>query len=385
MNYDQQLYQKQKHVEEVMKRVGKIETPPVLPIIGSAKTEFYRNRLDFSFSDKRWLTREEKAAGVSPEENTIGFHVPQRFDKILAIKKCYLQDDFSNQIRNEIKKFANENQFSFFDLIEQKGLLRSLIIRSTSTGEWMVIVVFTFDEPEARKKILNHVAEIFPQITSLQYIINPKRNDTIFDLDVNVFKGQDHITEVMQMPDKELKFKISAKSFYQTNSDQAFELYKVANSFAALTGNELVYDLYTGTGTIASFVSVNAKHVIGIDYITDAIRDANENAKNNSIENVSFFAGDIKDTLNDHFISEHGSPDVIITDPPRSGMHEDVVKKILDISPERLVYVSCNPATQARDIDMMREKYHVEKLQPVDMFPHTTHVENVALLVRRVQ
>ena len=387
MNYDQQKFRKQKHVEEVMKRIGKIESPPMFPIIGSQKTEFYRNRLDFTFSDKRWLTREEKAAGISPDENVVGFHVPQRFDKILDIKKCFLQDDLSNRIRNEIKEFSIQHQFSFSDVVNQQGLLRNLVIRSTSTGEWMVILILRHDESETINQLLNHVAEKFPEITSLLYIINPKRNDTFFDLDVHLFKGQDHITEVMDVPghrEKKLKFKISAKSFYQTNSDQAFELYKVVKSFAGLTGNELVYDLYTGTGTIASFVSFDAKHVVGIDYIADAIKDANENAKNNNIDNVSFFAGDIKDTLNDQFISEHGIPGVIITDPPRSGMHEDVVKKMIEIAPERIVYVSCNPSTQARDIDLMREKYRVEKLQPVDMFPHTTHVENVALLVKYV-
>ncbi len=378
MDYPQQLFYKQKQVIDAMTRIGKLELPEISPILGSAKTEFYRNRLDFTFSNKRWLTKEEKSQEVSAEESVLGFHVPGRFDKVLDIKKCYLQDDLTNQIRNEIKLFSVENNFTFNDLREQHGFLRNLIIRSTSTGEWMVILVFRNDEKELRDKLLNHVATKFPEITSLLYIINPKKNDTIFDLDVQVFKGQDHITEVMEG----LKFKISAKSFYQTNSEQAYQLYKAARSFASLTGNELVYDLYTGTGTIASFVSKNAKHVVGIDYIEDAIKDAAWNAQNNNISNVSFFAGDIKDTLNDQFINEHGKPDVIITDPPRSGMHEDVVKKILEIAPQRIVYVSCNPATQARDINILSEKYSVEKMQPVDMFPHTTHVENVALLMR---
>ncbi len=378
MSYPQQLFYKQKQVTDVMTRVGKIASPPVFPILGSAKTEFYRNRLDFTFANKRWLTKEEKSQDVSAEENVLGFHVPGRFDKVLDIRKCYLQDDLSNQIRNEIKRFADENNFSFNDLREQVGFLRNLIIRSTSTGEWMVILVFRSDEKDLRDRLLNHVAGKFPAIVSLLYIINPKRNDTVFDLDVHVFKGQDHITEVMEGQ----KFKISAKSFYQTNSVQAYELYKVVRSFAALTGKELVYDLYTGTGTIASFVSQQAKHVIGIDYIEDAIKDAKWNAQNNNISNVSFYAGDIKDTLNDQFISQHGIPDVIITDPPRSGMHEDVLKKILEIAPQRIVYVSCNPSTQARDLLILSEKYVVQKLQPVDMFPHTTHVENVALLER---
>jgi 23S rRNA (uracil1939-C5)-methyltransferase len=380
MSYDQQLFYKQKQVTDAMIRIGKIDSPPVLPILGSARTEFYRNRLDFTFANKRWLTKEEKSQDMAAEENVLGFHVPGRFDKVLDIKKCYLQDDLTNQIRNEIKRFANENYFSFNDLREQQGFLRNLIIRSTSSGEWMVILVFRSDEKDLRERLLNHVAEKFRAIVSLLYIINPKKNDTIFDLDVHVFKGQDHITETMEGQ----KFKISAKSFYQTNSDQAYQLYKIARSFASLTGQELVYDLYTGTGTIASFVSQHAKHVIGIDYIEDAIQDAKWNAQNNNISNVSFYSGDIKETLNDQFISQHGVPDVIITDPPRSGMHEDVVKKMLEIAPQRIVYVSCNPSTQARDILILSEKYTVEKLQPVDMFPHTTHVENVALLVRKV-
>ncbi len=378
MNYSQQLFYKQKQVSDVLSRVGKIELPDMLPIIGSSKTEEYRNRLDFTFANKRWLTREEKEEGKPSEENIIGFHVPGRFDKVLDIKKCHLQEDLTNKIRNEIKRFANDNGYTFNNVREQQGFLRNLIIRSTSTGEWMVILVFRDDEKELRDKLLNHVSEKFPSLVSLLYIINPKKNDTIFDLDVHVFKGQDHITEVMEG----LKFKISAKSFYQTNSEQAYRLYEVARSFAALTGNELVYDLYTGTGTIACFIAKQAKHVVGIDYIEDAIRDARSNAKDNNIQNVSFFSGDIKDTLKDQFIAEQGIPDVIITDPPRSGMHEEVVKKILEIAPEKIVYVSCNPATQARDIQILSEKYRVTKLQPVDMFPHTTHVENVALLVR---
>ncbi|MCX6291867.1 MAG: 23S rRNA (uracil(1939)-C(5))-methyltransferase RlmD [Bacteroidetes bacterium] len=376
MEYGQQLFYKQKQVEDVLQRVGKVELPVVSPIIGSAKTEFYRNRLDFTFSNKRWLTKEEKEAGVSPEENVIGFHVPQRFDKILDIRKCFLQDELTNTIRNGVRNFANENHFSFNDVTAQEGYLRNLVLRSSTTGEWMVIVVFRSDEKESREKIMNYIAGEFPQVTSLLYMINPKKNDTLFDLDVHVFKGHDHITEQMEG----YRFKISAKSFYQTNSLQAYELYKAARSFAELRGTELVYDLYTGTGTIACFVSKQARHVIGIDYIPDAILDAQENAKNNNVNNVSFFAGDIKNTLNDSFISEHGKPDVIITDPPRSGMHEAVVKKIVELEPARVVYVSCNPSTQARDINLMSEKYVVEKLQPVDMFPHTTHVENVALL-----
>ena len=380
MSYQGQLQNKQKQAEEVLQRVSKVALPPMSTILGSAKTEFYRNRLDFTFSNKRWLTREEKNSDVSPDEPVVGFHVPQRFDKILDIKKCFLQDDLSNRIRNEIKAYSIKHQLSFSDVVLQEGYLRNLIIRSTSTGEWMVIVVFRTDESDSRGKLLNYIAQQFPEIISLLYIINPKRNDTIYDLAVHVFKGSDHITEVMQG----LKFKISAKSFYQTNSFQAYELYKIAHSFAALTGNELVYDLYTGTGTIACFIANHSKHVVGIDHIPDAIEDAKENANNNGIENVSFIAGDIKDTLTDQFIAQHGVPDVIITDPPRAGMHESVVKKIFEIEPQRIVYVSCNPATQARDIQLLDQKYSVKKLQPVDMFPHTSHVENVALLVKRI-
>jgi 23S rRNA (uracil1939-C5)-methyltransferase len=380
MSYDLQLRYKQKQVEDVLHRVGKIELPVISPIIGSSKTEYYRNRLDFTFSNKRWLTKEEISSGVSADDPSIGFHVPGRFDKILDIKKCHLQDDLTNKIRNELKRFAIENNFSFNDVIHQQGYLRNVTIRSTSTGEWMVIVVFRYDEKESRDKILSHLTQQFPQINSLLYIINPKKNDTVYDLDVHVFKGSDQITETME----DLKFKISAKSFYQTNSAQALELYKVVQSFGSFKGNELVYDLYTGTGTIACFIARHVKQVVGIEHIADAIEDAKENAQSNGIANVTFVAGDIKETLTDSFILEHGKPDVIITDPPRAGMHEGVVKKILETEPQQIIYVSCNPSTQARDIQLLDEKYKVVKLQPVDMFPHTTHVENVALLVKKV-
>ncbi len=376
LRYERQLFYKQRQVEEVLKRIGKIEAPEISPIIGSATPYHYRNRLDFSCSNKRWLTKEELVAGIPMKEDVIGFHVPGRFDKILDIQTCYLQDDLANQIRNEVKRFSIENGFEFFDVIEQDGFLRDLILRSTSTGEWMVIVIFKSDLEKERMLLLNHLVKTFPQITSLLYILNAKRNATIFDLPVYTYHGKDHIHEEMEG----LKFKISAKSFYQTNSQQAYVLYKVARTMAALSGNELVYDLYTGTGTIANFIARDAKKVIGIDNVTDAIEDAKENSRANGISNTEFFAGDLNKTLNSDFIQQHGKPDVIITDPPRSGMHPDSVLKIAEYSPSRIVYISCNPATQARDIAMLGEKYKIEAIQPVDMFPQTTHVENVILL-----
>ncbi|HNQ61276.1 MAG TPA: 23S rRNA (uracil(1939)-C(5))-methyltransferase RlmD [Bacteroidia bacterium] len=376
MSYAKQLFFKQRQVEEVLKRIGNIENPVISPILASSSQYFYRNKLDFSCSNKRWLTREELDAGIPMKEDVIGFHVPGRFDKILNIERCHLQDELSNTIRNEIKRFSIENKFQFFDVVEQEGFLRDIIFRSTSTGEWMLIVIFKDDDREKINLLLNHLKISFPEITSLLYIINPKRNATIFDLPVNVFHGRDHIFEEMEG----LKFKISAKSFYQTNSRQAFELYKIARSFAALSGKELVYDLYTGTGTIANFVARKAKKVIGIDNVSDAIEDAKENSRTNSIMNTEFFSGDLNKTLTDEFILSHGKPDVIITDPPRSGMHPEAVMKMAEYSPSRIVYISCNPSTQARDIALLNEKYEVSNIQPVDMFPQTTHVENVILL-----
>lgn len=381
MSYDKQIYYKQKHVEDVLTRVGKISLPEATPIKGSANTKYYRNKLEFTFSNKAWLTKQDMESDAIVEQNALGFHVPGRFDKILDVKECFLQEDLSNKIRLSVKEFALQNNFEFFDPRSQEGYLRNLMIRSTSTGEWMVVVVFSKDEKESRELMMQHLKKSFPQITSLQYIINSKRNDTIFDLNVELYNGRSYIEEKME----NLTFRISAKSFYQTNSLQAYELYKIVREYAGLTGNENVYDLYTGTGTIASFVSGNAKHVTGIDYIPDAINDASENARYNKIENVSFFAGDIKDTLTPEFIAQHGKPDVIITDPPRSGMHEDVVRAIVNAAPDRIVYVSCNPASQARDLQILDEAYYVEKYQPVDMFPHTTHVENVMLLKRKNQ
>lgn len=379
LSYDKQLEYKHQQVIDNLTRIGKIELPEVSPILGSATSEFYRNKLEFTFSNMRWLTKDEIDNNDDLERNALGFHIPGRFDKILDIDKCYLQADPSNAIRNEIKKYALEHNLEFFDLKHQHGFLRTLIIRTSSTGEIMVIVAFFKENKEERTKLLEHIKNKFPEITSLMYVINSKPNDTITDQNVICYHGNDHIFEEMEG----LKFKIGPKSFYQTNSQQAYELYKVARDYAQLTGNELVYDLYTGTGTIANFVAKKAKHVVGVEYVPEAIEDAKVNSSINNITNTSFYAGDMKDVLNDDFIKENGRPNVIITDPPRAGMHQDVVNKILEIEPQRIVYVSCNPATQARDLQWLSEKYVVEKVQPVDMFPHTHHVENVVSLIRK--
>jgi 23S rRNA (uracil1939-C5)-methyltransferase len=380
MSYDWQLFYKQKQVTDALTRLAKIELPEIQKILPSAKTYHYRNKLEYTFSNKKWLTEEEISTNQEiGNRNALGFHIPGLFDKILDIDTCYLQEEPSNSIRLAVKKFALENNLTFFDIREQIGLLRNIIIRSTSTGEWMVILSFYYDDKENIAKLMNHLSEQFPQITSLQYVINSKKNDTIGDLDIIVFKGNDSIYENMEG----LKFKIGPKSFYQTNSDQAYELYKVTRDFAALTGTEIVYDLYTGTGTIANFVAHQAKKVVGVEYVPAAIEDANVNSALNSITNTSFYAGDMKDVLNDEFVKLNGKPDVIITDPPRAGMHDDVTKKILEIEPNRIVYVSCNPATQARDLQLLDSKYKVVKVQPVDMFPQTHHVENVVLLEKR--
>ncbi len=384
MAYEWQLFYKQKQISDALTRLIKIELPEIQKIIPSKNIYNYRNKLEFTFSNKKWLTDEQiqdksLAFGEGLGEisrNALGFHIPGSFDKILDIDTCYLQEEPSNKIRNEIKKYAFQNKLTFFDLREQIGLLRNIIIRSTSTGEWMLIVCFHYDDKEVIEKLLNHVSDIFPQITSLQYVINSKRNDTISDLEIKVFKGNDSIYENMEG----LKFKIGPKSFYQTNSDQAYELYKVARDFAAIKDTDVVYDLYTGTGTIANFAAHQAKKVIGVEYVPAAIEDAKINSQLNSIYNTVFYAGDMKDVLNDAFVKENGKPDIIITDPPRAGMHEDVTKKILEIEPQRIVYVSCNPATQARDLQLLDQKYMVIKVQPVDMFPQTHHVENVVLL-----
>lgn len=381
--YTEQIKYKQKQVTDNLTRIGKIELPEISPIIGSEKTEFYRNKLEFTFSNKRWLTEEEVKEDVKYDQmNAVGFHIPGAFDKVLAIEKCWLQDDISNQIRNAIRDYTYEHNYSFFNLRSQEGMLRNLMIRTSSTGELMVLLqckIVEESEMDLMKQLLAFVAERFPQITSLLYVVNNKCNDTINDLEVMVFKGNDHIFEEMEG----LRFKIGAKSFYQTNSGQAYNLYKVARNFAGLTGKELVYDLYTGTGTIANFVSRQAKKVIGIEYVPEAIEDAKVNSAINGIDNTLFYAGDMKDILTQEFINQHGRPDVIITDPPRAGMHDDVINTILFAEPQRIVYVSCNPATQARDLSLLDAKYKVMAVQPVDMFPHTHHVENVVLLEKR--
>lgn len=381
--YEDQLQAKQKQVHDQLTRIGKVELPDFRPILGSEKIYEYRNKLEFSCSNKRWLTKEEVNSGVQLDhKNAIGFHITGAFDKIYPIEKCWLMDDLCNQIRNEIRDYALNNGISFFDVREQTGLLRDIMIRNSSTGEWMVLVQFKFQEQGDEQRahdLLQHIGDRFPQITSLLYVNNQKCNDTFSDQTVEVFKGKDHITEMMD----KLQFKVAAKSFYQTNTQQAFHLYEVARQLAQLTGKELVYDLYTGTGTIANFVARHAQQVIGIEYVEDAIADAKANSKCNGIENTLFYAGDMKDILTDEFVEQHGKPDVIITDPPRAGMHPDVIQTILRAAPKRIVYVSCNPATQARDLEVLNEQYRVEAVQPVDMFPHTPHVENVVLLEQR--
>ena len=378
--YSEQIRYKQKQVIDNLTRIGKIELPEISTILGSARTEFYRNKLEFTFSNKRWRTNEEIAEGkVFETMNAVGFHIPGQFDKVLDINKCWLQTEDSNEIRNEVRRYALEHGLTFFDLRSQEGFLRTMMVRTTSTGELMIIMVFFYKDKDAQDALLQHIADKFPQITSLLYIINTKANDTITDQKVLVFKGNEFIYEEMEG----LKFKIGPKSFYQTNSEQAYELYKVTRNLAGLTGNELVYDLYTGTGTIANFVAHQAKQVIGIEYVPEAIEDAVVNSKLNNIKNTLFYAGDMKDILNAAFIEKHGKPDVIITDPPRAGMHEDVIKAILFAEPQRVVYVSCNPATQARDLSLLDTAYKVSAVQPVDMFPHTHHVENVVLLEKR--
>ncbi|WP_303315516.1 23S rRNA (uracil(1939)-C(5))-methyltransferase RlmD [Flavivirga abyssicola] len=380
MAYEHQLFYKQKEVTNNLTRIGHIELPEVTPILGSSNQYFYRNKMEFSFSDSRWLTIEEVQSDEDlGDRNALGFHIPGMWDKILDLKKCHLQADPSNAIRNAVKRFAIENGLEFFNTRNQTGLLRTMMIRTSSTGDIMVLVQFFKEDTVKRALLLDFIADTFPQITSLQYVINGKANDTIYDQDVICYKGADHIFEEMEG----LKFKINAKSFYQTNSDQAYELYKITRDFAKLTGSELVYDLYTGTGTIAQFVAKKASKVIGVESVPDAITAAKENAQLNNINNVEFYVGDMKQVFNDVFIETHGQPDVIITDPPRDGMHKDVVQQILNISPEKIVYVSCNSATQARDLALMDAMYKVTKTQAVDMFPQTFHVENVVLLEKQ--
>ncbi|MBP8756970.1 MAG: 23S rRNA (uracil(1939)-C(5))-methyltransferase RlmD [Prevotella sp.] len=388
--YTEQLKAKQQQVFDQLTRIGKIELPEINPILGSVKTSEYRNKLEFGCANKRWYTQEEINAMPPREEgkegnlneSAIGFHITGAFDKIYPIEKCWLMDDFHNTVRNEIQKYAKETGMTFYDIRAQHGLLRDIMMRNSNTGEFMVLIQFHYDvegDEERAKALLEYVADKFPEITSLIYVDNQKGNDTFGDLELTTFKGTDFIYETME----DLKFKVGPKSFYQTNTDQAYHLYSIAREFANLSGNELVYDLYTGTGTIANFVAHKAKKVIGIEYVPEAIEDAKVNSEINNISNTLFYAGDMKDILTDDFIAEHGHPDVIITDPPRAGMHQDVVDVILNAYPERIVYVSCNPATQARDLALMDAKYKVAKVQPVDMFPHTPHVENVVLLEKK--
>ena len=378
--YESQLIFKSREVMNNLLRIGKVQLPEPMPILGSKKNRYYRNKLEFTFSNKRWLSTEEMESSTTIDnKNGLGFHIPGMFDKVVDIKECHLQEEPSNSIRNWIREYAKKNNLDLFDLRQQNGFLRILMIRTASTGDVMVVVSFFRDDMHQRQALLSAMAEEFPQITSLMYVINSKANDTITDQDVILFKGNDHIMEEMEG----IRFKIGPKSFYQTNSEQAYQLYKVTRDFAALTGTETVYDLYTGTGTIANFIASKAKKVIGIEYVPEAIEDAKVNSAINNITNTSFFAGDMKDVLNFDFINKHGHPDVMIVDPPRAGMHADVVETILNAAPDRIVYVSCNSATQARDIQMLDLRYKVDKIQPVDMFPHTHHVENVALLTRR--
>lgn len=375
--YNLQLRFKEKQVRDNLTRIGKTEMPDIKPIIGSDLIYLYRNKLEYTFSNKRWLTKEEVESGSEfKREDALGFHIPGLFDKVLDIKECHLQPEPSNQIRNAVRGYAVANSLDFFDLREQKGFLRNLVVRNSLDGKVMVIAVFFHEDIEKREGLMDYLATEFPQITSLMYVINSKRNDSLNDQNPILYRGENHLVEKMDG----LKFRIGPKSFYQTNTMQALKLYNVARDFAALTGKEVVYDLYSGTGTIANFIAGYAGKVIGIEYVEDAVEDAKINSEINNIKNTFFFAGDMKDVLSGQFMKENGKPDVIITDPPRAGMHEDVVKILARAGADKIVYVSCNPSTQARDILLLSENYHVVSVQPVDMFPHTHHVENVVLL-----
>lgn len=378
--YSEQLRFKQEQVRDQLMRIGKIILPEISPILGSAKTTFYRNKLEYTFAPRRWMTYEEVASGADIEPGAaLGFHIPGKFDKVLDIHKCWLQPDPSNAIRLETKRYCEENGYPFYDIRQHTGLMRNLVIRTASTGEIMVIVVFAVNENDSIEGLMNHLKNTFPEITSLMYMINTKLNDSTGDIDAHLWSGRDHIYEEMEG----LRFKIGPKSFYQTNSEQAYELYKVTRSFAGLTGNETVYDLYTGTGTIANFVARHCGKVVGVEYVPEAIEDAKHNSELNGIQNTVFYAGDMKDVLSDSFVLANGHPDVVILDPPRAGIHDDVIDTILRAAPQRIVYVSCNPATQARDLSLLDTTYEVVAVQPVDMFPHTHHVENVVGLKRR--
>ncbi len=397
IQYEKQLLYKQQQAVDHLERIGGLELPPVFPIIASAKTRFYRNKLDYTFSAQRWLTKEEfnakKALSfgeglqeiMPPSEPALGYHIPRKYDLVFDVKVCHLQPDPSDAIRLAVKEEALKHSIPFFELRKQIGFLRTITIRTANTGEVMIILQVTYDKMEWTEKILQRLEQDFPEITSFHYVINGKKNDTFHDLNIICWKGNAYITEKMHKPYGSgiLQFRVGPKSFYQTNSDQAYELYKVAWKMAGLKGDELVYDLYTGTGTIANFVAGHSKKVIGLEYVAAAIEDAKVNSQINNILNTQFYAGDIKDLLDEKFLAEHGRPDTVITDPPRAGMHEDVCKMLLNASPEKIVYVSCNPATQARDLKILSEKYEIVAVQPVDMFPHTVHVENVVGLVRK--
>ncbi|MEI6694829.1 MAG: 23S rRNA (uracil(1939)-C(5))-methyltransferase RlmD [Bacteroidota bacterium] len=388
MKYEEQLLYKQKQIVDNLQRIGKIDTSCISPIFPSANQYFYRNKLEYTFSSKRWLLEGEVTEEIDRDSintNALGFHMPQLFDRVLDVNKCYLQKDPSNDIRDAVKAYALTNNLSFFDARKWEGFLRNLIIRTSTTGDVMVILIVKDDRPKVINRIMDYLSEKFPQITSLMYVVNNKRNDTIGDLNIQLYKGNPFIYEKMKAfkTGKELQFIIGPKSFYQTNSEQAYHLYKIAAEFADFKNDEIIYDLYTGTGTIANFVAGSVQKVVGIEYVPEAIEDAYRNSVHNAINNVYFYAGDMVKVLNDDFIKVNGSPDTIITDPPRAGMHEKVIQQILRAAPKKIVYISCNPATQARDIELMSEQYKVEKIQPVDMFPHTQHVENVVLLVRK--
>jgi len=377
LQYESQLKYKQQEVYDALKRIGKLEEPSVNTIIPADETRYYRNKLEFTFSNSRWLDATEiKNRDTITDRNALGFHVPGMFDRIVDLNNCYLQPEPSNTIRLSVREYALKNELSFFDPREHKGLLRNLIVRNTSTGEVMVVVCFHEDDEKARTALLEHIKAGFPDITSLMYVINPKANDSIYDLEIKLFSGRDHLIEVLD----ELKFRIGPKSFFQTNTNQALKLYALVKEYAGLSGQEIVYDLYTGTGTIANYLAASASKLIGIDNIKEAIDDARQNSKLNGIKNTHFVAGDIKDVMDEAFIKKHGSPDVLVTDPPRAGMHKKIVQTILAAAPAKIVYVSCNPSTQARDIQLLSEKYRVSMIQPVDMFPHTYHVENICVL-----
>ncbi|MBK8785531.1 MAG: 23S rRNA (uracil(1939)-C(5))-methyltransferase RlmD [Chitinophagaceae bacterium] len=378
--YAKQLQYKQQEVEQNLRRIGKVDLPEILPIIGADDTVHYRNKLEFTFSNKRYLTNDEIGqTDITAQQNALGFHVPRIFDKVIDIDECYLMDEVNNKIRNTVRSFALENNFTFYDIRQHTGWLRNIIIRLCTTGELMVNICLNFDEEADRKKLFDHLLQQVPEITTLLYTINPKWNDSIYDLTPQVYFGKGFATEKLE----DFEFKISPKSFFQTNTRQAEKLYTVTREFAALTGNEIVYDLYCGTGSIGIFVSKQAKKIIGVEVIEEAIADAKENAALNNISHAGFFAGDVIKICNDEFFAVHGRPDVIITDPPRAGMHEKLVNKLLEMAAPKIVYVSCNTATQARDLGLLSEKYQIEKIQPVDMFPHTHHIECVVLLKLR--